>query len=321
MGFGSAPPIDLYDTHYGAEIIDPAVAVRTSQYQTQVGLYAQDQIALAKWRLTLGGRHDWARTSTTNRISDATSRQDESAFSGRAGLNYVFDSGISPYVAWAHSFMPTIGTSFDGSPFKPTTGDQYEVGVKYQSASGDLALNAALFTLEQKNSLTVDADHPQFQAQSGKIRSRGLELEAIGRVTENVNMTAAYTYTDARVTESNGADAGKRVIVTPRHQASLWTDYTFAGGPLNKLNIGAGLRYFGETYGNAANTVHIPSNTLVDVGLSYDLGALNSRLKGLRLSLAVNNVFDKRYVATCTSLSACYYGVSRVGMATLRYDW
>ncbi len=321
LGFGSAPPIDLYTTHYGAQIADPAVAVSTSQYQTQIGLYLQDQIALDKWRLTLSGRHDWVRTSTTNRIAGATLRQDESAFSGRAGLNYVFDSGISPYVAWAHSFMPTIGTSFDGSPFKPTTGDQYEIGVKYQSAAKDLALNAALFTLTQENSLTVDADHPQFQAQSGKIRSRGLELEAVGRITKNVNITAAYTYTDARVTQSNGADLGKRVIVTPRHQASLWADYTFNGGPLSQLNLGAGLRYFGKTYGNAANTVSIPSNTLVDMGLSYDLGALNSQLKGVRLSLAVNNVFDKRYVATCTSLSACYYGVSRVGMATLRYDW
>jgi iron complex outermembrane receptor protein len=321
LGFGSAPPIDLYDTHYGADIADPAVAMSNSQYQTQIGLYAQDQIAWNKWRLTLGGRHDWVRTSTTDRIADSTSRQDETAFSGRAGLNYVFDSGISPYVAWAHSFLPTIGTNFNGSPFKPTTGDQYEMGIKYQSPNGGLALNAALFTLSQENSLTVDADHPQFQAQTGKIRSRGLELEAVGRVTKNVNITAAYTYTDARVTQSNGADDGMRVIVTPRNQASLWADYTFTRGPLNKLTAGAGVRYFGETYGNAANTLRIPSNTLVDMGVSYDLGALNSRLKGLKLSVAVNNLFDKRYVATCTSLSACYYGVSRVGMATLRYDW
>ncbi len=321
MGFGSAPPIDLYDTQYGAYIADPAASVRTTQDQTQLGVYVQDQVALDKWRLTLSGRHDWVRTSTTNRISDMTSRQSDGAFSGRAGLNYVFDSGISPYVAWAHSFMPTVGTGFDGTPFKPTKGDQYEAGVKYRSADGGLALSAALFTLEQENSLTVDADHPQFQTQSGKIRSRGLELEAVGRITKNINVTAAYTYTDARVIDSNGADQGQRVIVTPKNQASVWADYTFNGGPLNKLNVGAGVRYFGETYGNAANTVRIPSNTLVDVGLSYDLSALDSRFKGMRLSLVVNNVFDKRYVATCTSLSACYYGVSRVGMATLRYDW
>ncbi|WP_051401840.1 TonB-dependent siderophore receptor [Advenella kashmirensis] len=321
LGFGSAPPIDLYDPQYGAEIVDPAVAVRTTQYQTQLGLYAQDQIAWNKWRLTLGARHDWVRTSTLNRIADTTSRQHEHAFSGRAGLNFVFDSGISPYVAWAHSFQPTIGTDVDGTPFKPTTGNQYEVGVKYQTDDGDLALNAALFSLEQKNSLTVDAEHPQFQTQSGRLRSRGLELEAIGRVTDNLNVSAAYTYTDARVTESNGTDEGKRVIVTPRHQASAWADYTFAGGALNKLTAGAGVRYFGKTYGNAANTVRIPSNTLVDVGLGYDMSAVNSRLKGLRVSLSVNNVFNRRYVATCTSLAACYLGSGRVAMATLRYDW
>ncbi|MGI4812307.1 MAG: TonB-dependent siderophore receptor [Janthinobacterium lividum] len=321
LGFGSAPPIDLYNPVYGAPIATPQVSTSTSQLQNQVGTYVQDQLALDRWRLTLSGRHDWVDTATTNRLTNTTARQSEGAFSGRAGIDYVFDSGVAPYVAYAHSFQPTIGTDFDGTPFKSTTGEQYEAGVKFQPPGKAISFSAAAFTLTQNNALTVDATHPQFQTQTGQIRSKGLEFEAIGRVTEALNLIASLTYTDAAVTESNGTDLGKRVIVTPRYQASLWADYTFLTGPLRTLNLGAGIRYFGQTYGNSTNTVSIPSNTLVDLSVGYDLSAMTPKLDGVRVALNVNNLFDKRYVATCTSLNACYYGTSRVAMATLRYDW
>ncbi|HEY0296111.1 MAG TPA: TonB-dependent siderophore receptor [Bordetella sp.] len=321
QGFGSAPAIDLFNTRYGAPVATPASSSSSSQNQNQLGLYLQDQLAYEHWRLTLSGRHDWVDTRTTNRIANTSQSQEEGAFSGRAGLNYVFDSGISPYVAYSRSFQPVIGTAFDSTPFNATSGQQYEAGVKYQPPGRDISMTAAAFTLTQENALTVDTEHPLFQTQAGQVRSRGIELQAIGKITPDVNLVAAYTYTNASVTKSNGTDLGKQVIATPRHQASLWVDYTVPGGALRTLSLGAGMHYFGRSYGNAANTIGIPSNTLVDLAISYDLGALNARLKGARVSLAVNNLFDRRYVATCASLSQCYYGTSRVAMATLRYDW
>lgn len=321
LGFGSAPPVDLYDTVYGATIAHPPVSQSTSQFQNQVGLYLQDQLALERWRLTLSGRHDWVDTSTTDRLKNTTATQSEGAFSGRVGLSYVFDSGIAPYVAWARSFQPTIGTSFDGTPFQSTTGTQYEAGVKYQPAASAISMTAAAFTLTQNNALTVDSAHPQFQTQTGQVRPRGFELEAHAELAEGLKVLAQYTYTDATVTKSNGTDFGKRVIVVPRNQASVWTDYTVPRGPLRTLNLGVGVRYFGATFGNSTNTVGIPSNTLVDLALGYELGQLSPKLEGVHVALNVNNLFDRRYVSTCTSLSACYYGTSRVALATLRYDW
>ncbi|MFT4063836.1 TonB-dependent siderophore receptor [Paraburkholderia sp.] len=321
LGYGSAPSIDLFDTVYGASIVHPPVAQSTSQIQNQVGLYLQDQLAFERWRLTLSGRHDWVDTSTTNRLANTTATQNDSAFSGRVGLSYVFDAGIAPYIAYARSFQPTIGTSFNGTPFQSTTGTQYEAGIKYQPAHAAISANAAAFTLTQSNALTVDPAHPQFQTQSGKVRSQGFELEANAEVAEGLKVIASYTYTDATVIQSNGSDLDKRVIVVPRNQASLWADYTVPRGPLRTFNVGLGVRYFGQTYGNSANTVSIPSNTLVDLALGYELGQLNPKLDGVRFSLNVNNLFNRRYVATCTSLNACYYGTSRVALATLRYDW
>lgn len=320
-GFGSAPSINIFNTVYGAPITSPPISISSSQNQNQLGLYVQDQMAYDHWRLTLGGRHDWVDTRTTNRISGVAQSQSEGAFSGRAGLNYVFDSGISPYVAYSRSFQPVIGTAFDGTPFTSTNGQQYEAGVKYQPPGRAITMTTAAFTLTQNQVLTVDPLHPQFQTQAGQVKSRGVELQVLGKVTPDLNVAASYTYTDANVSQSNGTDLGKQVIITPRNQAALWVDYTIPRGAVRGLTLGAGIHYFGQSYGNSTNTISVPSNTLVDLGVSYDLGARYSGLKGMRVSVAVNNLFNKRYVATCASLSQCYYGTSRVAMATLRYDW
>jgi iron complex outermembrane receptor protein len=322
-GIGAAPPLDVFDPNYGADISKPDVTTHTGQKQDQVGVYLQDQIALDHWRLTLSGRHDWVDTTTENFIANTDQQQSSSAFSGRAGLNYVFDFGLSPYVSYARSFQPAVGTSFDGAAFKPTTGTQYEAGIKYQPTGTNLALDAAVFTLTQQNVLTADAaaGHNGFSVQTGEVRSRGVELDATASLAEGLNLVAAYTYTDADVTQSNGVDDGKRVITVPKHQASLWLDYTISAGDFAGLGFGGGVRYFGGTYGDAANTLHIPDYTLVDAMLRYDLGEISTKLKGAKFTVNANNLFNKKYVSTCTGLTACYYGAERLVTANLSYSW
>ena len=107
----------------------------------------------------------------------------------------------------------------------------------------------------------------------------------------------------------------------PRHAASLWTDYTIQGGDYRGLGFGGGVRYFGPSFGDAANTLNIPGYTLVDATIHYDLGQFRSDLKGAKLTLDATNLFDKRYVANCTSLSACYYGTARTVTVGLHYSW
>lgn len=322
-GVGAAPPINVFDPNYGADISTPDVSTHTGQKQDQIGVYLQDQIALDHWRLTLSGRHDWVDTTTEDFLANTDQHQNSSAFSGRAGLNYVFDFGLSPYVSYARSFQPTIGTSFDSTAFKPTTGTQYEAGIKYQPNGTNLALNAAVFTLTQKNVVTPDTatGHTGFNVQEGEVRSRGIELDATASLAEGLNLVAAYTYTDAEVTQSNGLDDGKRVITVPKNQASLWLDYTLQQGDFTGLGFGGGVRYFGATYGDAGNTLHIPGYTLVDAMMRYDLGEISPKLKGAKFSVNASNIFNKKYVATCTGLTACYYGTERLVTANLSYSW
>ena len=59
------------------------------------------------------------------------SRQSARKWSGRAGLNYLFDNGVAPYISHATSFDPVLGNDFSGSPFVPTEARQSEIGIKY----------------------------------------------------------------------------------------------------------------------------------------------------------------------------------------------
>ncbi len=321
MGTGPAPTLNIFDPVYGAPITPPTATTRTGQVQNQIGVYAQDQIALGRWRLTLSGRHDWVSTATQNFVAGTHQDQDDGAFSGRAGVNYVFDFGLSPYVAYAHSFQPTLGTTFNGAPFKPTTGDEYEAGLKYQPPGTNVALNAALYTLTEQNALASDGAHVGFQVQTGEIRARGIELDATASLTNGLNLVAAYTYTDAENTNGAATTIGKRPIGVPRHSVSLWGDYALPSGPLQGLGFGGGVRYFGDTFGDAANTLHIPGYALLDATLHYDLGQVRPQLSGAKLVLNATNLLDKRYVATCTSLSACYYGTGRMVTVDLHTQW
>jgi len=319
--FGTASPIDVYAPAYGAGFAPPQPGASTAQRQTQTGFYLQDQMAVGRWRVTLSGRHDKVDSRLTNRLSGSVREQDDSADSGRIGVNYLFDSGLAPYVAWSKSFQPTLGVGFSGDPFEPTHGEQIEAGLKYQPADSRLSMNAAVFDLKQQNAITSDPAHPTFSVQTGAVRSRGLELDATANLSKGLNLIASYTYTDAVVTASNGADLGKQVITVPHHQAALWLDYAIPDGPLAGWTIGGGIRYFGATWGNAANTLRVPGYTLVDAALRYDLGRLSPSLRNAQFALNASNLFDRYYVATCTSMSGCYLGASRSVSASLRYDW
>jgi iron complex outermembrane receptor protein len=95
-------------------------------------LYGQDQIRLDNWAFLFGVRQDWVNTNVKSLKTFETTKESQNAFTWRAGLVYLFELGVAPYFSYSESFQPEIGTDFDGRPFRPTTGQQYEIGVKYQ---------------------------------------------------------------------------------------------------------------------------------------------------------------------------------------------
>lgn len=323
--FGSAAPISAINPQYGNDAdIGTPFPYQYLNRQEQTGLYSQDQMEWNRWVLTLGGRYDYAMTSALNRNGNTEEKNHDQAFTWRGGLNYVFDNGIAPYFSYSESFIPTAGTTSSGQTFDPSRAKQYEAGVKYVPKDRPIVITGAVYQLTKTKNLTADPDSLQFSVQGGEIRSRGVELEAKAAVNANINLTAAYSYTDAEYTHDTLLK-GKTPVQVPKHMASLWSDYTFHETALSGVTVGAGVRYVGESKGlyasgdNANQNFDVAGYTTVDAALKYDLARFG--MPGSTIGVNVNNLFDREYVASCYREYACYWGAERqiVGTATFRF--
>ena len=312
--------LDLYAPVYGGALSDAVPAGNSGITKTRrLGVYVQDQMKIAeKWVVLLGGRYDTVREDGKALFTGEKWADDEKsyAFTGRAGLVYLADNGIAPFISYSESFEPTTGTDRTGSRFKPTEGKQIEVGVRYQPSGSETLLSAAVYQLTRENVTVTDPVDTDFSMQTGKARSKGLELEARTRVGQHANLIAAYAYTDARTLQASPlqpAQEGQRLDSVPFNQLSLWGDYSLAAFALPDLKIGAGLRYVDETRGmGQGSAVSVPSYTLLDAMASYTTGAW-------RLALNITNLTDKTYIASCTY--GCFYGEPRKAVVSATYRW
>lgn len=308
LGFGFGPSLDIVHPVYGQPI--PPLFLPTYPYlrqgQKQMGVYGQDEIKIDHWRLTLSARKDWLKTkddNTNNEVSD-------SAFTYRGGLNYVFDSGLAPYLAYSTSFLPISGADFNGNPFVPSKGNQIEAGLKFEPHSAPKGVNlfasAAVFDLKEDNVLTNDPGHAFFNVQTGAVEVKGIELEAVMRLYERLSLNASYAYTDSKVTKSNGPDLGKQLPIVAPQKAALFADYTEQTGALAGFGGGLGVRYLGPNYGDPANTPVLQSQgvTLVDALVHYNWHEWLFKVNA-------SNLTDKVYVQRCSSMSQCFFASRR----------
>lgn len=319
--FAPATSLNVLAPAYDQPLGSFLTLTNNRQTQSQTGFYAQDQIEAGRLRVTLGIRHDWTDLRTHDKTSGGDSSQSADKTSYRAGLLYLFDFGLAPYASYATSFEPTIGVGADGKAFRPTTGRQFEGGLKYQVQGAPWLITASAFDIRQDNTLTPSAI-PGFNVQQGAIGSRGLEFEVRGSVTRNLELIAAATMLDTKVLQSTQAGvAGKRPQAVPKQFASLWASYRVPTGTLTGLHLGAGLRYVGASFGDDLNTVRTPAYAVADLGLRYELGGLKAALSGAQLTLNVSNLFDKEYYTSCSYNIYCQFGNRRQLLGGLRYAW
>lgn len=122
----------------------------------------------------------------------------------------------------------------------------------------------------------------------GKNRVRGIELGAEGSITSKWNIWAGYTYMDPKVLNNYNRDgkslAGKRMQFIPKQTATLWTTYQLDP----KWTVGGGVTYTGMRYVDAENKYQLPSNTVVDAMVKYQVN------KQFDLQLNVNNLTNTR---------------------------
>jgi iron complex outermembrane receptor protein len=314
FAFTSGPINVLNPVYTGATLT--AAPYRDSQLtQQQLGVYLQDQIKLDRFTLVLSGRNDWVDTNDVSRITGTALGRSASAFSGRAGLIYNFDNGLAPYISYATSFNPVIGVNGSGQLLLPETGQQTEVGVKFQPVGFDGHFGFAYFDLKRQNALTTDPNNSLLTTQNGEVTSRGLELEAVANLMPGLKVVGSFTHYHLFVSQDlNPALIGKTPTNTPQQLASGWADYTFQDGWLRGFGFGGGVRYVGGSFADQANTLAVPSRILGDLAVHYDW-------QNWRFAVNANNVTDEIYVASCAGATSCFYGDRRRITGSIGYKW
>lgn len=274
--------------------------------------YVQDQIQLSKRvQLLAGARFDrFDLDYENNRNSDRFSRTDD-LISPRAGLVFKPMEPLSLYASYSISYLPSSGDQFSSltsitETLRPEKFDNYEVGAKWDLPG--VALTAAVYQLDRKNTRATDPNDPTRTVQTGSQRTKGFELGLAGNVTERWLIAGGYAYQDAEITSATAAAAkGARVGQVPRNNISLWNKFQF----LPALAAGVGVIYRSDMFATIDDSVTLPGYTRVDAAVYYSL------TPRIMVQLNVENVLDKDYFVNADSNTNISPGAPRTGMLTL----
>jgi iron complex outermembrane receptor protein len=312
---GDGGVIDVFHPVYGAVTTNYVPYSWPHSPSSQNGVYVQDQV---KWKqhlvFTLGGREDWATFRMRDTlVPNSYQRQNDSKFTGRAGVSYLTDTGLAPYFSYSTSFVPTTGTNLNGVAFRPATGKQYEVGARYQPRRWSGFLTASFYNVTKQNVQTTDPANPKNTVQTGEVRSRGVELEGVTNLALGLKLHAGYGYDDMVVTKANDDSLGHRPLLVPEQTASLLLDYTLQRTSLKGVELGGGARYIGITAGAPDGSLPVPGYTLYDANFGYSV-------HGMRFAVNATNLADKRYIAVCSTVAYCNYGAARNVTGSASWD-
>jgi len=321
-GFGGI--VNVFDPVYTGSPVTSTAVQNALLEQRLYGLYTQLQSRIDNWVFLLGGRYDRVNSSYRNKAGTLNAPADLDYWDGQltwqAGLMYQFDNGVSPYLSYSTAYNPTQQVSSTSGPLDPTTSEQYEAGVKYEPKGWNTTVSASIYDLRKKDDSLYDSVVGDYR-NIGRSRAKGVELEVSSDLTDNFNLTSAYTYTDSRITKDAPGSLleDRQITGVPRNQASIWATYRFLDGGLKGLRIGGGVRHFDSTFAYTSPALYGKLDTgdvtLVDAALGYSINEQWSA------ELNARNVLDKEYVAGCNNAGRCYWGEERTLLATLTYDW
>ncbi|MBP3982896.1 TonB-dependent siderophore receptor [Pseudoxanthomonas helianthi] len=324
---GTIYGINAYDPVYGAPKPVKAISINTDEDQKSYAVYAQDQIDLGeRWKALVGVRYDKYEQTVHNLRTGNFVHQEPTATSPRVGLVYQPNEHWSLYATTSSSFRPNSGASRPDSnnvqhAFDPEEGKSYEIGAKWDT--GRVNTTLALYKITKNNVLTPDPIDPNnYSMAVGEVESKGVELDVSGQIAEGLRLYGSYAYTDAQVTKDNAALTGfsltgRQMANVPKDSANvlLIKDFAVAG---NKAYLGGGVQYVGEREGaqaafSAVDFFKLKSYTTWKAVAGYDV------TDKLKLTLDVNNLFNKRFYASSYSLYWVMPGSERTITLNARY--
>lgn len=268
------------------------VAFNLQTHVNFVSVYAQDQLSPTPWLDVIAGLR-WDRFALTGRdLTEVPIRpfaRTDSMVSPRFGVVVKPSKTVSLYGSYSRSFQPRSGDQFvegliaDERNLAPEAFQNYEIGAKWQPTPSLIATLAA-FRLDRSNATTPDPNDPLRLINIGATRTEGLEAEVNGRVLPTLDISAGYTWLNARLRGNEEV----RLPQTPRARASAWARWQVTP----RFATGAGIIHQSSQWAAIRTepmTTLLPAYTRLDMALFYRLSAK------VQVQLNVENVTNARY--------------------------
>ncbi|WP_407480413.1 TonB-dependent siderophore receptor [Elizabethkingia miricola] len=283
----------------------------------RVGVYVQDFISLTKeFKVLAGLRWSYIQNmptintnfrTNTKKLVDNSSTSDQ-ALSPKVGLVYMPNDNLSLFATYTNSFSANTGYDINRSTLKPTTIDQYEVGVKKNLWNNAIAVNLSAYQILYKNyyqtaELTAGGQpnsDPNMKEFAGKMRSRGVELDITGNPSKNLSLIGGISYNNSvylDTPDTFGYVENQRIVRTPATTANLSAFYTLPKY-IKGLKVGASLYYIGDRLAGW-NDTKATNNTRNGVSRIFTLKdyttfalSLGYDWKKFSIQAKVNNLFD-----------------------------
>lgn len=316
--YGLPTTFNIFNPVYdGSEVPDESIfdAFRglSENQTTATDFYLTDHMTLGNLIVSAGVR--FSSVDSEDLLNDQ--EDDETPIS--IGALYKTEFGLNPYVSYAESFRATVGTDvLSNTPLKPRTGEQTEIGFKYQQADSQNSITLAYFDLEEDNLVSFVAAG---QTQPGlTIDTKGFELEARW-AWNDLQFDFDYRHLDAKDVDESGNAVTRPSL--PDDAGSLWATWQPTSGALDGFRFGAGVRYasdnesngtaFLESNGFAPSSVQVvtDSYTVVDALIGYEYERFD-------FTLNIRNLGDDQFYATCLSRGDCFPGEQRTIVGNIR---
>ncbi|MBB5282262.1 iron complex outermembrane receptor protein [Rhabdobacter roseus] len=309
----------------------PAIEPPTAPYRPYVsvlarsGLYVQDQLMFfnEKLHLLLGLRAGTTRqgnhyyqdqlpgTEYEGYTDDIIRKQ---VLTPRLGLVFKPQPWVSLYASYAEGYEVNAPDLFAQNYQEyrvppPTNSNQLELGSKANVLDNKLGVTLSLFQINKHNPygyVYLDPENPNFDEYvvyyEGHHRSRGIELDADGKLLPTLFLTAGAAYTQTRVMADPGYPTGNVLPNAPKVTANAWLHYE-PSGVVKGFSVGTGLFYKGKFFSGLVNdpNLQIPASYTLDVALGYQYRQMSAQLNVVNLTNQVSylnpwqfNLFDVR---------------------------
>ncbi|MET3114171.1 iron complex outermembrane receptor protein [Pedobacter sp. CG_S7] len=267
---------------------DPFNGFRSTNKWYAAYLYNTISIG-TKFIVTLGGRYTHNDRISTTIFKPKEVPLTQKAFTPRAGLTYLIDKNTAAFFLYDQSFVPTGGQDKQGNLFKPVRGDDKEIGIKRNWANGRLSTSVTGFNISRNNMVTTDPDDAKFSKQIGQVRSKGIEVDIIGSISQSFSVSANYAYTDVKITkDTNPIKVGQKFASSPREVINTWVRYAFPADVFPGFSVTLGQTSIVKKATTTVD-VYIPDYTKFDGSVAYSKGRITSRL-------FLDNITNKRYI-------------------------